>query len=557
MFYQSGSVGRGPSYGRVCEADARIGRLEGNTFHGHRRFGTYTLGFNYPKLTDQSVNTNGWNLNKDLCKGFDQDGNTRGISASFVDNLDYGSVFVGHYEAGDIQYHGHRSYDSANLMYWKETKNFENGCSAHISGSFFADGNVALPDQSTFIIENSTFGDNVSLEANHHCGVGHTGFLCMPQYVLHNIKWKNTDMSRNWVEFQHFNTQPHNANQLHGGVFTLSPPDVSRVQSGEKIDDALFPEGFVSLVSSKFTYLLSIPGDVCVLSNSLGSNMGFLYDYGILCKVPLRVLKVYSRDLTSSSAPDMRVDMWVKEGGIASQATSDPDASQLIGFHQIGADRSTKKQGFSLPVIPGTQHSYKLSMSDGSAFPNSWVIEFSDVIMSNRFGVEYLYLSLDGGRTCGPDGLINSNHDRRYIWSGDEFMADEVWGNHGACLSTPVPDMPNVDCQTQNKGIVHATECPELCAENCDSLNSFCDCGTETCKCKPGFAGADCQIDLCAAARCNDHGTCTAKYLGFSLPVTSSDYACVCDDGWSGPVREKVHNFIMIFCNIETTLFQI
>merc|ERR1712038_1310712 len=214
-------------------------------------------------------------------------------------------------------------------------------------GSFFADGNVALPDQSTFIIENSTFGDNVSLEANHHCGVGHTGFLCMPQYVLHNIKWKNTDMSRNWVEFQHFNTQPHNANQLHGGVFTLSPPDVSRVQSGENMDDTLFPEGFVSLVSSKFTYLLSIPGDVCVLSNSLSSNMGFLYDYGILCKVPLRVLKVYSRDLTSSSAPDMRVDMWVKEGGIASQTTSAPDASQLIGFHQIGADRATKKQGYS------------------------------------------------------------------------------------------------------------------------------------------------------------------------------------------------------------------
>ena len=48
---------------------------------------------------------------------------------------------------------GHRSYDSANLMYWKETKNFENGCSTHISGSFFADGNVALPDQSIFIIE--------------------------------------------------------------------------------------------------------------------------------------------------------------------------------------------------------------------------------------------------------------------------------------------------------------------------------------------------------------------------------------------------------------------
>ena len=60
-------------------------------------------------------------------------------------------------------------------MYWKETVNFKNGCSAHITGSSYAGGNLALPDQSTFIIEDTLFGDGVSFEANHHCNVGTTG----------------------------------------------------------------------------------------------------------------------------------------------------------------------------------------------------------------------------------------------------------------------------------------------------------------------------------------------------------------------------------------------
>ena len=42
---------------------------------------------------------------------------------------------------------------------------------------------------------------------------------------------------------------------------------------------------------------------------------------------------------------------------------------------------------------------------------------------------------------------------------------------------------------------------------------------------------------MCGAARCGEHGTCAAKYLGASspLPVTS-EQACICDSGWSGPL---------------------
>ena len=41
MLLQAVGMGRGvDNNGKVCEADARIGRLIGNTFHGHGRFGT-------------------------------------------------------------------------------------------------------------------------------------------------------------------------------------------------------------------------------------------------------------------------------------------------------------------------------------------------------------------------------------------------------------------------------------------------------------------------------------------------------------------------------------
>ena len=44
MLLKAGSIGRGESYGKVCESASKLARYEGNTFHGNGRFGTYTLG---------------------------------------------------------------------------------------------------------------------------------------------------------------------------------------------------------------------------------------------------------------------------------------------------------------------------------------------------------------------------------------------------------------------------------------------------------------------------------------------------------------------------------
>ena len=215
MFLKEGLHGRGEANGKVCESASILGRMEGNTWHGNGRFGTYTLGNTYPKETDQSSANHGYNTDKSLCEIFDSNGDTRGAPGAFFNHVDYGNAFVGHYNAGDLQHSGHYSTENNELMYWKETKTFENGCGAHIVNGYYSKGNIALPDQSTFIIENTIMGEDVKMEANHHCNVGTTGFLCMPTYVLHKVQWKNENKDKTWARFQDHNTQPHNNNQNH------------------------------------------------------------------------------------------------------------------------------------------------------------------------------------------------------------------------------------------------------------------------------------------------------------------------------------------------------
>jgi len=209
---------------------------------------------------------------------------------------------------------------------------------------------MALPDGSTFIIEDTTF-DDAEFEANHHCDVGVTGILCFPQYVLDNVRFKNASTNR-WARFQ--SSSPAN----YGGVFTLSPPNADIVMAGGTLEDSFFPQGYVSLVSHHYTYLLNLPGSLCILSST---QFGDRYDGGILCKVPLRSLKVYSRGLTTATAPSGLIEVWYGR-----EESGEPDASQWIAFHEIGG---TRKQGYSFPVIPGSEHYYKISPT----FPSSWV----------------------------------------------------------------------------------------------------------------------------------------------------------------------------------------
>merc|ERR1719343_712079 len=222
-----------------------------------------------------------------------------------------------------------------------------------------------------------------------------------------------------WAWFQDRSVQPHNNDQNHGGIFTLSPEDAAIVRGGGSIEDSFFPPGYVSLVSDKFSYLVGLPDNKCKDSSA---EYGDQYDGGILCKDELRAIKIYTRGLRSGSAPQLKVEVWYNSGGSQS---GNPTSSQLIGFHQVGADFASQKQGYSLPVIPGRDHSYRLSLTSGD-LPDDWVIEFSDPVIGNRWSKDEIYLSV-AGRDCGNNGLINSQHDRKYIWGGNGYLDDQAW----------------------------------------------------------------------------------------------------------------------------------
>lgn len=206
----------------------------------------------------------------------------------------------------------------------------------------------------------------------------------------------------------------------------------------------------------------------------------------------------------------MRLELW-QDGVLRS--------SQTLNYFQIGGDPS-RKQGYSATVIPGLGHQYRLSMAGGGNVPVDWIIEFSDPIFGNRWTRDEINLVV-AGRNCPTP--VHSQHDRRYIWSGESWLT--VRGR-GACTSHA--DMAPVSCRTQTPLGVEQS-CASKCPGGC--RNGFCECGSGTCMCNPGFAGANCELDLCSAARCVN-GNCAAKYLGGELPVTSA--ACVCKDGWYG-----------------------
>ena len=164
--------------------------------------------------------------------------------------------------------------------------------------------------------------------------------------------------------------------------------------------------------------------------------------------------------------------------------------------------------------------------------PPSWVIEFSDPVFGNRWTADHIHLSVQG-RACNLKS-VSSQHDRRFVWAGSEYygyLRSSSWGR-GACNSS-YPDMPAISCSRKEQPRLQLNTCK--CDRSCN--NGYCDCGLQSCVCNPGFAGPNCSIDICAAARCGLHGKCVSTYLGGTLPV--SDSACVCDIGWSGPTCDQ------------------
>ena len=140
----------------------------------------------------------------------------------------------------------------------------------------------------------------------------------------------------------------------YGGMFTVAPSE--QLNS----NGTIFPDGYVALAGRFMTHLLAIDGGrTCTKAAEISSTIGQQYDHGILCRRPLRPLKIYTKGLTYSSAQKLKMELWQNGSKIV---------TFLMPFHQISADGQTHWQGYALPVIPGTPWvEYKLALEDGSA----------------------------------------------------------------------------------------------------------------------------------------------------------------------------------------------
>jgi hypothetical protein len=267
-------------------------------------------------------------------------------------------------------------------------------------------------------MENVVFTNKIVFETNHHCNVGVTGVLCMPTYVLVNPVFRSVSEGK-WVIW--------GAN--NGAMFTMSPNAVDQAN----IAGNFFPSGYNSLANPYWTYLLALDGGKsCFQSSDAekadGVTAGLYstrYSSGILCKRPLRRLEIWTfgKSKATWGGVSLTLQLWQKNVQIS---------SVILNYFQIGDDASnTKKQGYSATVIPGTDHEYRLSLTGGGGIPTDWIIEFSDPVFGNRWIKDEIILKVTG-RIC--PGVVNSQHDRRYIWGGNEYL--QVSGR-GACTTFP------------------------------------------------------------------------------------------------------------------------
>ena len=169
------------------------------------------------------------------CGRFKPNGEDNGKTSFIDDHFDYHNEFVGGYAMGDISFRRLKSIDNANMLYWKESKNFADGVSYHVEDSFFAHKpgifsiNSSKSDfpgeygmlhalapgrHHTFRIKDTVFAgsgqhpNRGALEAPQHCGVERPDHerlknpndsTCHVHFLLENVDF--TQVQGNMVSF--------------------------------------------------------------------------------------------------------------------------------------------------------------------------------------------------------------------------------------------------------------------------------------------------------------------------------------------------------------------
>ena len=221
--------------------------------------------------------------------------------------------------------------------------------------------------------------------------------------------------------------------------------------------------------------------------------------------------------------------------------------SECVSFTAVAPLCRCWTAGWAFPVATGTGDTYRLSLPGGAALPLDWVIEFSDPVFGNRWTADQQSLLVEG-RSC--PAVTTSQHDRRWVYADPSAWLPAVGWGRGACSGEA--DMPPIGCASVAPlrcppatgpargaaGTMGAARCLPaagwglllLALLQC-SLAGVCtattlclacwQCGTGRCECKAGFSGPLCEEDVCASARCGDHGRCASTYLGAvpSLPL--------------------------------------
>ena len=226
-------IGQGIAWGRVTPQHFPFGKFEGNVNHDNNRYGLY-LGNQLPRRVARDFDgflVDDASANEFTAAGDDNggcgefpagyDGSTwlggalaDGASPCVVaDGFEWHNLFVGQYKLGDIQYLRYTSVNNLHHMYWKESKNFADGASAHLKDAVFASGGPSANGAAygdlqllgpagpfTFLLDNVSFVGSVgaascgALCAGQHCGLashngGVHGSLCNVQYELRSLDW--------------------------------------------------------------------------------------------------------------------------------------------------------------------------------------------------------------------------------------------------------------------------------------------------------------------------------------------------------------------------------